>query len=74
MIAKFIFPLFGIVVTLGAIGHGICAKGKAEAYTRAFEACKRRRAAVERSVTRLPFPLCGVSGTTLMHTRPLPRT
>ncbi|AMV29016.1 hypothetical protein VT84_31770 [Gemmata sp. SH-PL17] len=52
MIAKFIFPLIGIVVTLGAIGHGIYAKGKAEAYTRAFGAHKRRRAAAEHSATR----------------------
>lgn len=48
-IANVVMPLFGVVFTVGAIGLGIYAMNKAQAYNQAFAAYQRRRAAVKRT-------------------------
>ena len=46
-VAKVIFPLFGVVFTVGAIAYGIHIYSKAQKYQEAFAAYKARRAHVK---------------------------
>ena len=46
-IAKLVFPLFGVAVTVGGIVMGIYVFNKAEVYNAAFAEFQRRRAAVK---------------------------
>lgn len=48
-IAKVMMPLFGVAFTVGAIGFGVYTMNKAQAYSQALAAYRRRRAAVRRA-------------------------
>lgn len=48
-VANVVMPLFGVVFTAGAIGLGIYATNKAQAYNQALAAYQKRRAAVKRT-------------------------